>query len=69
MSMDGNHVAPTKNSTGQKLILAVNCSKGQLNATGANGKWKNWASPKEEFEYNLLEDLCRAREKPYKRKR
>ena len=59
-SMGGSEVAPTLNSDGQSLYVAVNCSAKKINATGANGKWKNWIAPQSEFEKALVKDRCRA---------
>ncbi|KZR89862.1 LysM peptidoglycan-binding domain-containing protein [Synechococcus sp. MIT S9508] len=59
-SMGGSEVAPTLNSAGQSLYVAVNCSAKKINATGANGKWKNWIAPQSEFEKALVKDRCMA---------
>ena len=59
-SMGGSEVAPTLNSDGQSLYVAVNCSAKKINATGANGKWKNWIAPQSAFEKALVKDRCRA---------
>ena len=59
-SMGGSEVAPTLNSDGQSLYVAVNCSAKKINATGANGKWKNWIAPQSEFEKSLVKDRCTA---------
>ena len=59
-SMGGSEVAPTLNSDGQSLYVAVNCSAKKINATGANGKWKNWIAPQSEFEKTLVKDRCTA---------
>jgi len=59
-SMGGSEVAPTLNSDGQSLYVAVNCSAKKINATGANGKWKNWIAPQSEFEKALVKDRCTA---------
>ncbi len=58
--MGGSDVAPTLNSDGQSLYVAVNCSAGKINATGANGMWKNWIAPQSEFEKSLVKDRCTA---------
>ena len=59
-SMGGSEVAPTLNSDGQSLYVAVNCSAKKINATGANGKWKNWIAPQSAFEKALVKDRCMA---------
>lgn len=57
-SMGGSEVAPTLNSAGQSLYVAVNCSAKKINATGANGMWKSWIAPQTEFEKALVKDRC-----------
>ena len=59
-SMGGSEVAPTLNRDGQSLYVAVNCAAKKINATGANGKWKNWIAPQSEFEKALVKDRCMA---------
>ena len=60
-AMDGSHVAPTLNAQGQALYLAVNCSAGKLNATGADGNWRTWSPPRSVFEKELMKDRCQAK--------
>ena len=60
-SMDGAHVAPTLNAQGQALYLAINCSAGKMNATGADGAWKTWSAPQSGFEKDLMKDRCQAK--------
>ena len=57
--MGGSDVAPTLNSDGQSLYVAVNCSAGKINVTGVNGSWKTWISPQKKFERDLLKDRCK----------
>ncbi len=59
--MGGSYVTPTLNKEGQALYLAVNCSVKKINATGANGSWKQWSQPVHKFEKDLLKDLCKAK--------
>ncbi len=61
-TMDGSHVAPTLHKNGNSLYVAVNCSFRKLNATGANGAWRNWISPENDFEHKLINDLCKAKD-------
>ena len=58
-SMGGSYVAPTLNSKGQPLYLAINCPARKINVTGANGNWKNWSLPSLGFERDLLRDRCK----------
>jgi len=59
--MGGSQVVPSLNDKGQALYLAVNCSAGKINATGADGSWKAWAAPANSFEKDLVKDRCQAR--------
>jgi LysM repeat protein len=59
--MGGSQVVPSLNDKGQALYLAVNCSAGKINATGADGSWKAWAAPSSSFEKDLVKDRCQAR--------
>ena len=59
--MGGSQVVPSLNDKGQALYLAVNCSAGKINATGADGSWKAWAAPASSFEKDLVKDRCQAR--------
>jgi hypothetical protein len=59
--MGGSMVAPTLNSQGESLYLAVNCSARKLNATSQAGQWKSWDDPQADFEQQLVSDLCKAR--------
>ena len=58
--MGGSEVAPALNSDGQSLYVAVNCSAGKINVTGANGSWKTWIAPQSAFERALLKDRCKS---------
>jgi LysM repeat protein len=59
--MAGSFVAPSLNSDGQPLYLAVNCSARRLNATGQSGIWKTWDAPRSDFEEQLVSDLCKTK--------
>ena len=59
--MGGSQVVPSLNDQGQALYLAVNCSAGKINATGADGSWKAWAAPANRFEKDLVKDRCQAK--------
>jgi LysM repeat protein len=60
--MGGSCVAPSLNSDGQPLYLAINCSARRLNATGQSGTWKSWDAPQSDFEEQLITDLCKAKQ-------
>ena len=59
--MGGSYVAPSLNSDGQPLYLAINCGAKRLNATGQSGTWKTWDAPQSDFEHKLINDLCTAK--------
>jgi LysM repeat protein len=59
--MAGSFVAPSLNSDGQPLYLAVNCNARRLNATGQSGTWNTWDAPKSDSEEQLIADLCKAK--------
>ena len=59
--MAGSYVAPSLNSEGQPLYLAINCTARRLNATGQSGTWKTWDAPQSDFEEQLISDLCKAK--------
>ena len=61
MPMGGSFVAPSLNSEGQPLYLAINCNAKRLNATGQSGSWKTWDAPQSDFEQQLINDLCKAK--------
>ena len=57
--IDNSYITPAVNQGGKTFFLAVNCSSHRINSTGRNNKWKEWLSPKSEFEFNLIDDLCK----------
>ena len=57
-TMAGSEVAPTLNAEGQPLYVAVNCDAQKINVTGANGAWKTWSSPQNDYEQDLVKDRC-----------
>ncbi|MDA1247287.1 MAG: LysM peptidoglycan-binding domain-containing protein [Cyanobacteria bacterium] len=59
--MGGSFVAPTLNSDGKPVYLAVNCGARKLNATSQSGQWKSWDAPQSDFEERLISDICKAR--------
>jgi LysM repeat protein len=59
--MGGSLVAPSLNSKGQSLYLAINCSARKLNATSQEGQWSTWDDAKLDFERQLVTDLCKTR--------
>ena len=57
-SMGGSMVAPTLNSEGKPLYVAVNCSARKINVTSSDGAWKSWIAPQTNFEQDLVKDRC-----------
>ena len=53
-----NSIALGLNSKGRPLYLAVNCYSSKLNWKTINGKWNQWFAPTNNFEFDLLDDLC-----------
>lgn len=58
-TMAGSDVAPTLNADGKPLYIAVNCGARKINVTGANGAWKTWNAPQNNYEQDLVKDRCR----------
>ncbi|MEY3767043.1 MAG: hypothetical protein RLZZ11_110 [Cyanobacteriota bacterium] len=61
--MGGSYVAPSLNSDGQPLYLAINCNAKRLNATGQSGTWKTWDAPQSDFEHKLISRPWRCRDR------
>ena len=60
-SNGSSYVVPSQNAQGKPLFIALNCLKVKINVTGSTGEWKGWQSPLQEFEHNLISDLCESR--------
>ena len=58
-AMGGSMVAPTLNSEGKPLYVAVNCSARKINVTSSDGAWKSWIAPQTNFEKDLVMDRCK----------
>ena len=56
--IENNSISLSLNSKGQPLYLAVNCYSSRLNWKPINGKWNQWFAPTNNFEFDLLDDLC-----------
>ncbi len=56
--VESNSIALSLNKKGKPLYLAVNCYSTKLNWKKVNGQWNQWFAPKNDFEFNLLDDLC-----------
>ncbi len=51
-------VVAASNLRGQRLYIALNCLRYMINSTGKEYTWKEWVTPKSEFENNMLTDFC-----------
>lgn len=60
--MGGSYVAPTLNSEGDPLYLAINCGARKVNATSQTGQWKTWEDPSGDDEQKLVSDLCKTKD-------
>ena len=56
---DKSFIANTMHKSGKPLLIAINCHKKIINRTGRNGVWRDWISPKDGFEKDLLNDVCK----------
>lgn len=56
---DGSYVSSALNKNGQPLFIAIKCPDQKINRTGANGNWRNWMAPRDDFEYKLLKEFCK----------
>lgn len=59
--MGGSYVAPTLNSEGDPLYLAINCGARKVNATSQTGQWNTWEDPSSDDEQKLVTDLCKTK--------
>ncbi|MBE9171769.1 LysM peptidoglycan-binding domain-containing protein [Cyanobium sp. LEGE 06143] len=59
--MGGSYVAPTLNSEGDPLYLAINCGARKVNATSQSGQWNTWEDPTDDHEQKLVTDLCKTK--------
>jgi len=46
------------NLRNQYFYLAIACNKRLINVTGTDLTWKNWSYPKEDFENQIINDVC-----------
>tara|TARA_Y100001968_G_C19436086_1_gene759786 strand:- start:2368 stop:3063 length:696 start_codon:yes stop_codon:yes gene_type:complete len=56
---NGDFIANSIHKNGKPLFIVIKCSKGILNRTGLNGEWREWISPKKDFEFELINDVCK----------
>ena len=55
----GNHVASSIHKSGKPLFIAVRCEERRINRTGEVGEWRKWMAPRDTFEHDLINDLCK----------
>ena len=54
----GKKVLKVLNKENKKLFLSINCEKNELDVRIPGRKWMGSKAAKEEFENNLIDDLC-----------
>tara|TARA_Y100001968_G_scaffold323986_1_gene362530 strand:- start:806 stop:1099 length:294 start_codon:yes stop_codon:yes gene_type:complete len=52
-------VVQAYNSSYQPLYLGVECNRRLIIVTGKANAWKEWFSPTEEFEFDLMTFICK----------
>ena len=45
-------------NSNDEIYLSINCRYNLINVTTQSLLWKDWQSPKPEFEYNIIHDIC-----------
>ena len=45
-------------NSNDEIYLAINCRYNLINVTTQSLLWKDWQSPKKEFEYKIIHDIC-----------
>ncbi len=58
-TLNGSLVTPAINNEGKPLFIAVSCTTTRINRTGKDNQWKDWITPSSNFEFNLIDDLCK----------
>ena len=56
--LSGSYITKAKNKKNKFFFLAINCKRRTLNNTLDNSYWTNWYFPKDDFEFNLINDFC-----------
>jgi len=51
-------ILEVRNQTGKKLILSLNCEKQEIDVRIPGRKWRGWQPAEENFEKDLINDLC-----------
>ena len=54
----GNYITKAKNKRNKFFFIAISCERRTLNNTLKNSNWTNWYFPKNDFEFNLINDFC-----------
>ena len=57
-NIKGEKVLNVLNQKNKKLILSINCKTNEIDVRIPGRKWKGGKPAKEEFERNLINDLC-----------
>jgi len=56
--LNGRQILNISNQNNKKLILSISCETKELDVRIPGRKWRGWEPAKEEFERNLINDLC-----------
>ena len=56
--LKGSYITKVKNKKEKSFFLAINCEKRRMYNTLRNDKLINWYFPKNDFEYDLINDFC-----------
>ncbi|WP_269622410.1 LysM peptidoglycan-binding domain-containing protein [Prochlorococcus marinus] len=56
--VNGSFVTPAIHKNGKPLFVAIHCPTSKINWRPPNGKWSEWLTPNNDFEFNLLDAIC-----------
>ena len=56
---EGSIIAPAIHKNGTPIYIAVNCNSSKLTWRGSNRKWEKWFTPTEDFEFTVLDQVCK----------
>ena len=57
-TVNGRQLINIRNQNDKQLILSIRCDQKELDVRIPGRKWRGWQPAKEEFENNLINDLC-----------
>ena len=56
--INGRYILKVSNQNDKKLILSLRCETNQIDVRIPGRKWQGWKPAKDDFEKNLINDLC-----------